>query len=141
MHKIFSRVDTNLLLHVVYELQDLKSQSDTRIDLSDFDEFLQVSTLKLEEGMKFRAHKHLHKKTDFDSFVAQESWVVITGVVTVSYFDIDDTILLEKEIGPGGLSLTFRGGHAYRIEKGDSLVIEFKSGPYRGQLADKMFID
>ena len=47
MHKIFSKVDTNLLLHVVYELQDLKSQSDTRIDLSDYDEFLQVSTLKL----------------------------------------------------------------------------------------------
>ena len=141
MEKIFSRIEPELLLHVIYEKSDLKEQAAFRNDLSDFDEFLQVSTLKLEKNMKFRAHKHLNKITDFETFLAQESWVVISGLVEVSYFDIDNRLLNSRNIGQGGISVTFRGGHAYNILEEETLVIEFKSGPYRGQFADKEFID
>ena len=141
MEKIYSRIEPHLLLHVIYDKSDLEEQNVIRNDLSEFNEFLQVSTLKLEKSMKFRAHKHLDKKTDFQTFIAQESWVVISGLVEVSYFDIDNQLLKSRNIGGGGISITFRGGHAYHILKEATLVIEFKSGPYSGQLADKEFID
>ena len=37
--------------------------------------------------------------------------------------------------------MTFRGGHNYLCLEDDSLVYEYKTGPYYGQKKDKVFID
>jgi len=36
--------------------------------------------------------------------------------------------------------MTFFGGHNYLIMQDDTLVYEFKTGPYTGQQNDKVFI-
>jgi len=38
------------------------------------------------------------------------------------------------------LSITLYGGHTYEIMEDDTLVLEFKSGPYYGQKLDKEFM-
>jgi hypothetical protein len=36
--------------------------------------------------------------------------------------------------------MTFRGGHTYDILADDTVVHEYKTGPYYGQAVDKEFI-
>jgi hypothetical protein len=125
------------LLHIRFEFGELLNQDSPRIDLSQDEEFLQISSLRIEKNKSFNAHKHLPKKTDFENYTAQESWVVISGKILVTYFDVDDSFLCNKTIGQGDVSITFRGGHSYQAIDGEALVYEFKSGPYRGATADK----
>ena len=37
--------------------------------------------------------------------------------------------------------MTFQGGHTYEILEEDTIVYEYKTGPYKGQANDKEFID
>jgi hypothetical protein len=141
LEKIFSRINPTNLLHINYSMSDLERQEAPRVDLSDNDEFLQISSLKIDENKSFKPHKHLTKKTDYDLYIAQESWVVIVGKVSVNYFDIDDSLICNRIITRGDMSITFRGGHSYQAIEGEALVYEFKSGPYRGAIADKAFIE
>ena len=72
--------------------------------------------------------------------MAQESWVVIKGSVKAILYDLDDTIIAEELLEPGDISITLRGGHNYYCMTDDTLVYEYKTGPYYGQEKDKQFI-
>ena len=135
MEKIFSKVNPGVLLHIINRLEDIEG----RRDIAPVDEFLQLATLKMNSGQTFRAHKHITfvKTTD----IAQESWVVIRGAVKCILYDLDDTIIAEPVLKPGDCSMTFRGGHNYCILEDETLVYEFKTGPYLGQEFDKTFIN
>ena len=118
------------------------------VDDSDFasrneiiapENFLQLATLELQEGLEFRAHKHLKKQTYFKDFYAQEAWVVLKGKVEVTYFDLDDIEISRHLLSQGHISITLQGGHSYRIVE-SAKVLEFKSGPYLGPTLDKAFI-
>jgi hypothetical protein len=37
--------------------------------------------------------------------------------------------------------MTFRGGHNYLILEDDTIVYEYKTGPYLGQELDKVFLN
>ena len=93
----------------------------------------------MEKGKTFRPHKHIYKACP-DSSIAQESWVVIKGRVKAILYDIDDTIIAEEIIEPGDCSITFEGGHNYEILEEETVVYEYKTGPYQGQKLDKEFI-
>ena len=56
-------------------------------------------------------------------------------------YDLDDTIIAEEILNIGDISITFRGGHNYKILENDTLVYEYKTGPYMGQKLDKTFIE
>jgi hypothetical protein len=109
-----------------------------RHDLTPVNEFLQCSVLPLQKHQTFKPHKHIsiEKTTN----IAQESWVVLKGSVSVIWYDIDDSILQELTIPEGGLAITFRGGHNYRCLSDSAIVYEFKTGPYWGQKLDKEFL-
>ena len=94
--------------------------------------------MKMHKGQTFKAHKHIiyEKTTD----IAQESWLVIKGSVKCILYDLDDKIIAEPILYPGDCSLTFRGGHNYLILEDDTIVFEYKTGPYLGQELDKTFI-
>ena len=135
MEKIYSS-DGKILLHIIFRKKDFINQ---RTDISPAEEFLQLSSLKLEKGKTFRPHKHIfHEKI---TNIAQESWVVIQGKVKALLYDLDDKITKEVILGPGDVSLTFKGGHNYEILEENTLVYEYKTGPYLGQKFDKVFID
>tara|TARA_B100002019_G_C21205158_1_gene566243 strand:- start:286 stop:696 length:411 start_codon:yes stop_codon:yes gene_type:complete len=135
MKKIFSKIDPNILLHIVNRLDEI----DGRTDIAPENEFIQLATLKMEKGKTFRPHKHIWKPGEVEC-IAQESWVVIKGSVKVIMYDLDDTIIETPILYPGDCSMTFQGGHTYEILEEDTIVYEYKTGPYKGQKNDKEFI-
>lgn len=137
MKKIYSKVEPKLLLHVV-NLQSTDTSS-PRVNITPEDEYLQVAMLRIENNKTFRPHKHIecHRHTD----ITQESWVVVKGKVKAFLYDIDDTVIAEPILGPGDCSITFRGGHTYQSLSEDTLVYEYKTGPYLGIEKDKEMID
>jgi hypothetical protein len=73
--------------------------------------------------------------------MTQEAWVVLKGAVAVDYYDEEDNRIGSKIIEEGGVTVTFGGGHSYESLTDDTLVYEFKSGPYFGRDADKVTIE
>ncbi len=134
MREIYSKVDPDVLLHVVNSSNDIGS----RKDMCPPREFLQVACFELKKGKTFQPHKHIKKLVAND--ITQESWIVVRGRVLAILYDLDDTVLEEVELLQGDCSITFRGGHNYRCLEDDTLVYEAKTGPYLGIAQDKEFI-
>ena len=136
MYDIYSKVNPEKLLHRINRLEEISS----RTDVCDSHQFIQLATLKMEAGKTFRPHQHIWKPTPVEQIIAQESWVIIQGSVEVSFFDTDGTLLEKQLINRGDCSLTFEGGHTYLILEDDTIVYEYKTGPYQGQELDKVFL-
>tara|TARA_B110000285_G_scaffold117408_1_gene133064 strand:+ start:94 stop:504 length:411 start_codon:yes stop_codon:yes gene_type:complete len=136
MIEYYSKVDPSKLLHVVVRKEDLKPG---RKDIIPEEHFMQCSHLNMEKGKTFRPHRHIFKERTRD-VIAQESWIVIQGSVKCIFYDLDDTLLFEPILYPGDASFTLEGGHNYEILEDDTLVYEYKTGPYEGQALDKTFI-
>lgn len=135
MEKIYSKINPEILLHIVYRLDEING----RTNISPDEEFLQLASIKMQSGQTFKAHKHIimEKVTN----IAQESWLVFKGSVKCIFYDLDDTIIAEPILLPGDISMTFRGGHNYLILEDDTIVYEYKTGPYLGQEMDKEFLN
>lgn len=138
--EIYSRVDEGLLLHIICRPQK-SEEKENRAEIVPENNFIQCSYLTLPLGKTFRPHKHIKKDRRYKEQIAQESWVVIQGKVKCVFFDIDDKLLFETVLLPGESSFTLEGGHTYEILEDDTLVYEYKTGPYEGQKLDKVFID
>jgi hypothetical protein len=93
----------------------------------------------MEKGKTFKPHKHIFKNRTRD-VIAQESWIVVQGKVKCIFYDLDDTILIEPILEQGDASFTLEGGHNYEILEDNTLVYEYKTGPYEGQELDKVFL-
>jgi len=135
MEKIYSKVDGRLL-HVVNRLKDIIS----RTDIIPEDNFIQCATLKMMSGKTFPAHKHITKDRYYSNQIAQESWVIIKGKVKCIFYDLDDTVISTSVLEAGDASFTLYGGHTYEILEDNTIVYEYKTGPYEGQELDKEFI-
>ena len=135
MKKIYSKVEPTTLLHIINRLDEI----DGRTDIAPENQFLQLATLKMEKGKTFQPHKHIWKLGE-EKCIAQESWVVIKGSVKVIMYDLDDKVISTPILYPGDCSMTFQGGHNYEILEEDTVVYEYKTGPYKGQENDKVFI-
>ncbi len=136
MKKIYSKIQPNILLHIVTSVDEINSG---RIDVVPEEEYLQLAILKMNKGKTFLPHKHIVKEKITD--IAQESWLVFEGKVKCTFYDLDDSILDEPIIEKGGISITLRGGHNYLIMSDNTTVLEYKTGPYLGQEFDKQFIN
>jgi len=137
MIKHYSKVDPNKLLHIVVRKEDL---TPGRVEVVPEDNFIQCALLNMEKGKTFRPHRHIFKERT-RNVIAQESWIVLQGSVKCTFYDIDDSILVEPILNPGDASFTLEGGHTYTILEDDTLVYEYKTGPYEGQALDKTFLD
>jgi len=136
MKQIFSKIDKNKLLHIINRYDEITDRTNVAPD----EQFLQLATLKLNKGFKFRAHQHIWKPSPTKNIIAQESWVVINGSVKVYMYDVDGTLLDTDIINKGDCSMTFEGGHTYEILEEDTVVYEYKTGPYLGIENDKKFL-
>ncbi len=136
MYKIYSKVDPTKLLHLVNRLEDINGRTDVAPDT----QFIQLATLRMSKGTTFKPHQHIWKPFPLETCIAQESWVVIKGKVEVHFYDIDGTLLEKVIISQGDCSMTFEGGHNYFILEDDTVVYEYKTGPYQGQQLDKVFL-
>ena len=137
MEKIYSKVEPEKLLHIINRLSEIED----RTEVVPEDNYIQCATLKMENGKTFRPHKHITKTRTHENQIAQESWVVIKGSVKCVFYDLDDTIIAEPVLYPGDASFTLYGGHTYQILEDDTIVYEYKTGPYEGQKLDKVFLE
>tara|TARA_R110000822_G_scaffold158484_1_gene298021 strand:+ start:2416 stop:2832 length:417 start_codon:yes stop_codon:yes gene_type:complete len=137
MVNIYSKINPNKLLHVIVRKGDIKPG---RKDIIPEDNFIQCSHLNMKKGKTFQPHKHIFKNRTRD-VIAQESWVVIQGKVKCIFYDLDNTILIEPILESGDASFTLEGGHNYEILEDNTIVYEYKTGPYEGQKLDKIFLD
>jgi cupin fold WbuC family metalloprotein len=139
MQKFQSKIN-NKLLHLIYRLEDIENRNTQREDLVDINEFIQCSSLKLNKGVTFKPHKHIWKESE-GKIIAQESWIVLRGSVKCYFYDIDDKLIDTVILNTGDVSFTFEGGHNYEILEDNTIVYEYKTGPYKGQKLDKVFIN
>jgi hypothetical protein len=138
IEKIFSKVEKDKLLHIVYRPDN--SQTDYRENIIESNNFIQCSFLRLPKSKTFIPHKHIKKDRRYEQQIAQESWVVLSGSVKCIFYDLDNTIISTPILNSGDASFTLEGGHTYEILEDDTIVYEYKTGPYEGQELDKEFI-
>lgn len=124
-------------LHLVYRPDDSVSG---RKDIIDSKEILQISLIQSDKNTIFDPHIHIEKTLDHNSQITQEAWVVVKGLVRVDYYDMSGVYIDSKEIKDGECSITLRGGHSYKILSDNTLIYEFKTGPYYGVEKDKVYI-
>lgn len=137
MEKFYSKIKPDQLLHLVHRVEDFNPG---RADIIATDQFIQCATLNLDKGTTFKPHRHLIREVIEKDHIAQESWVVIKGLVRCVFYDLDDTIMAKVVLFPGDASFTLYGGHTYVILEDNTIVYEMKTGKYLGQEKDKMFI-
>ncbi len=135
---IYSQVNPDKLLHIINRLEDINK---SRKNIIDDQQFLQLATMKLNKGDTFKPHHHFYKKSPTDQVIVQESWLVVHGSVKCIFYDIDNTIISTPILYPGDCSITLEGGHTYEILSDNTIVYEYKTGPYQGMENDKRFID
>ena len=138
MEKIYSNIKKNKLLHIIVRKKDLTTG---RKDVVPEDNFIQCAVLNLNKNKTFRPHKHIKKHRTYDEKIAQESWIVVRGSVKCIFYDLDDSILAEPILKAGDASFTLEGGHTYEILEDNTIVYEYKTGPYEGVQQDKIFLD
>ena len=137
MKQVYSQVEPGKLLHIINRFEEIGS----RTDVAPADQFIQLATLRMEKGKTFRPHKHIWKPAAKLEVIAQESWVVIQGSVKIFMYDLDDKLIGTEIINQGDCSMTFEGGHTYEILEENTVVYEYKTGPYTGVENDKVFLE
>lgn len=135
MKRVFSKISPNKLL---YAIIPVKSISDYRMDVSPSEEFLQLSARILEDGTTVAAHKHL--PIERVTHITQEAWIVISGAIKGTFYDLDDVELEQVILRDGDAAILFRGGHKLEVLNQATIFYELKTGPYHGKIADKEFI-
>ena len=132
---LYSKIEPTLLLHIINRARDIQHG---RVDLVPPDEFIQCAAIRMDQGKTFKPHHHI--KNVKVTTITQESWVVIRGMVQVTLYDVDNSVLHTDILEPGDCSMTLFGGHNYRAMHENTIVYEYKTGPYTGQDDDKVFI-
>mgnify|MGYP001319226696 FL=1 len=133
---VHSRIDPSVLLFVINRRENI---SEDRQDLSPGEEHLQCATKQLTKGTTFAPHRHneLVRETN----ITQEAWVFLQGKVAARFWDIDDKLIYETELGAGDAAIVFRGGHSFEVLEDETILYEFKTGPYYGVEKDKSYIE
>lgn len=131
MEKIYSKIQPGTLLHVINRGEDIASQ---RQDLSPAEEYLQVACFALSKDKATKPHKHLKQIRTTD--ITQESWIVISGEIKITLYDLDDKQIKETTLKSGDCLITFRGGHELIALEENTIIYEYKTGPYLGKEKD-----
>jgi len=131
MKKIYSKVEPEKLLHVIF---DASEPIESRADLTNPEQWLQVSVMNLPKGKKVNPHIHNPREQVASSApaVTQECWIILRGEIKASLFDLDRNLLHEQKMPQGHLLVTFSGGHSLECEDG-AVMVECKNGPYLGR--------
>ncbi len=134
--KYYSKLKPDVLLFSISRGRDITHD---RLDLSPDSEYLQVAAKKLEKGKTFRPHKHKVFPRQIDK--THEAWVFLEGKVMASFYDLDDSLYLEVCLEKGDCAVAYNAGHSFVVLEEDTVLYEFKNGPYCGVEMDKQFLD
>ena len=130
MKKIYSKVEPHILLHICYSTYKDAFRGVTQLgkdvvreDLVPEDQFLQAAHITIKkEGHRFRPHKHIPKAKVGGLVIAQEAWVVLSGKIMATFYDLDNSMIRVEILNPGDLSITLQGGHTYEALESNTHV-------------------
>ena len=135
MEKIYSKIEEKKLLHIINRFCDISCE---RADIIPAENYIQLCSMKLMAGKKFRAHKHIPFLKE--THRCQETFMVVKGKLKVIMYDTDDSLLGESILHTGDVVVTLEGGHNYECLEDDTVIYEHKTGPYLGIEKDKVFL-
>ena len=127
--EIFSK--KKILIAKIFFFKNLKKK---RNDVCPINEFIQLSTQVLDKGRKVKAHSHLniHRVSN----ITQEIWLVFSGKIEASIFDLNKKIIKKVRLERGDCLILFRGGHGFKNLSKRTVFYEIKTGPYFGNDKD-----
>jgi cupin fold WbuC family metalloprotein len=128
--EIFSKIKKKLIAKIFF-FKDLKKE---RNDVCPSNEFIQLSTQILDKGRKVNAHSHLNIHRN--SNITQEVWLVLSGKIEASIFDLNKKIIKKVRLQRGDCLVLFRGGHGFKNLSKRTVFYEIKTGPYYGKNKD-----
>lgn len=128
MEKIFSGVNSEILLHVIHKKEDF---SNNRKNLSPEDQYLQASSFIFSKDLEVFPHKHLENNKT--AKITQEALIVVSGSIEAVYYDLDNSVLKKVILEEGDCTITFFGGHSFKSLTDNTKVYEIKNGPYYGK--------
>lgn len=130
---INSKVQANLNLCKLVNYGNFES----RTNLTDPDKIIQSSLIKM---IKFQSvPKHEHLPIERHTKGTGEGWLILQGSFEVEIFDIDRVSIGKYFLKKFDMLIMFNGGHALRATKKNSIMFEFKNGPFRGSDSDKIY--
>jgi cupin fold WbuC family metalloprotein len=138
MEKIYSKIEPDLLLHIIVSFQDFNTPF---LEITETKNFLQSIAQRVNEGHEVAPHKHNLIDTHYIRKQQQEAWVVLSGMIKCTLYDIDDTIIHSFILTEKGVLYTLGGAHALLVLEDHTIILEFKCGPYEGQANDKTFLN
>ena len=104
---IYSKIQPGKVLHIINRKSEIK---DGRIDFVAAHQFLQCAGIKVDAGNSYHPHRHNWYGVG-GIRIAQESWVVISGCVKVTLYDLDNSVLHVDVLEAGDITITLEGGH------------------------------
>tara|TARA_Y100000816_G_C26073382_1_gene564805 strand:+ start:806 stop:1216 length:411 start_codon:yes stop_codon:yes gene_type:complete len=128
----FSKIN-NKPLFLIERLSNKKTKK--RYDLTSEDKFLQVCYLNLKKGDNVEPHLHLKNKKN--TKISSEAWIVFSGSVEVTFFDINKSKVYKTILKKGDISILFNGGHTFKSLTNNTKIFEIKNGPYLGPRKEK----
>jgi cupin fold WbuC family metalloprotein len=137
MEFIYSKIEKGKILHRINRFNEVKD----RQNLCSNESFIQCATYKKNKGLITKPHIHIERQVESHHYVTQESWVIIQGSISVILFDVDGSFLCTYELHKGDICITFYGGHTFDVLENDTIIYEFKSGPYVEGLDKKNIIE
>jgi cupin fold WbuC family metalloprotein len=150
VYKHYSRLTAGVVTHIHVSSIPLTAEDSAnylstnedgpkRIDLMSPDSSLQLALINMKEKETFIPHVHEEYLLKQQLRNTQETWVVIKGKIEASLFDLDTTPITKVLLNEGDALITLKGGHNYKCLSPESLVYEFKSGPYNEVLDKRRF--
>lgn len=130
--KVYSKVKPTICLSVIHFGDRLSS----RLNLAASDEIIQASIVPLTNGKTVLGHRH--KSIERTTIGTHEAWVVMSGSIRADIFDIDDTFVNSWTLSVGAIVLYQNGGHGLTSLEFNTVIYEFKNGPYGGPDDDKI---
>ena len=110
---------------------------DNRTNLTEPSQIIQASLINMTRFQSVPRHEHL--PIERYTTGTGEGWLVLNGSFEVEIFDIDQTSLGKYLLKKFDLILMFNGGHSLYATKKNSVIFEFKNGPFKGSDSDKIY--
>ena len=122
---IKSKKNNKINLGIIFRNKKITNR---RNNLCNENEYLQVSTQKLNKNFEIKPHIHL--KLNRKTTITQETWIIIKGEIEVKIYDIDKSYIKKLILKKGDLFILLRGGHSMKVLTNNTEFYEIKNGPY-----------
>ncbi len=125
------RRDLNLCKIVSY------GKFNNRANITESNQIMQVSLIQMSKSQLVPRHKHL--PIERCTVGTGEGWLVLEGCFEAEIFDIDQVCVGKYLLKKLDILIMFNGGHSLNTIEENSIMCEFKNGPFQGSDSDKIY--